>query len=190
MDFSSTPGSSNAFKTLKESDSQTAFIYPAQPPRIAVIQSLSHVQLFSTPWTAARQASLSFIISQSLLKLMSIELMMLSNHPILCRLGGNRHVEWCVVSGLYLSHALSQKATEGCAQSKREVKAIKRRKRILRTHCDPEAKSLCSLSRGPSFHPRSRMPELKILMLQLKVPHITTKSRRSLRQQLRPSSAE
>ena len=97
------------------------------------VQSLSHVQLFATLWTAARQASLSFIISQSLLKLMSIELMMLSNHPILCRLGGNRHVEWCVVSRLYLSHALSQKATEGCAQSKREVKAIKRRKRILRT---------------------------------------------------------
>ena len=71
--------------------------------------------------------------SLSLLKLMSIELMMLSNHPILCRLGGNRHVEWCVVSRLYLSHALSQKATEGCAQSKREVKAITRRKRILRT---------------------------------------------------------
>ena len=37
------------------------------------IQSLSHVQLFATPWTAAHQASLSFTISQSLLKLMSIE---------------------------------------------------------------------------------------------------------------------
>ena len=49
------------------------------------VQSLSHVQLFVTPWTAARQASLSFIISQSLLKLMSIESMILSNHFILCR---------------------------------------------------------------------------------------------------------
>ena len=47
-------------------------------------QSLSHVQLFMTPWTAARQASLSFTNSRSLLKLMSIELMMSSNHLILC----------------------------------------------------------------------------------------------------------
>ena len=43
-------------------------------------QSLSHVQLFATSWTAACQASLSFTISWSLLKLMSIELMMPSNH--------------------------------------------------------------------------------------------------------------
>ena len=45
---------------------------------------LSHVQLFATPWTAACQASLSFTISQSLLKLLSFELMMPSNHLILC----------------------------------------------------------------------------------------------------------
>ena len=49
-----------------------------------VVNLLSHVWLFVTPWTAACQASLSFIISQSLLKLMSIELMMSSNHLILC----------------------------------------------------------------------------------------------------------
>ena len=48
------------------------------------VQSLSPVQLFSTPWTAACQASLSFTISQSLLKLMSIELVMPPNHLILC----------------------------------------------------------------------------------------------------------
>ena len=48
------------------------------------VQSLSHVQLFASPWTAARQASLSFTISQSLLKLMSIESMMPPNHLILC----------------------------------------------------------------------------------------------------------
>ena len=48
-----------------------------------VIQSLSCVRLFATPWTAARQASPSFPISQSLLKFMSIKLMMLSNHLIL-----------------------------------------------------------------------------------------------------------
>ena len=49
------------------------------------IQLLSCVQLFVTPWTAAHQASLSFTNSQSLLKLMSIVLVMPSNHLILCR---------------------------------------------------------------------------------------------------------
>ena len=48
------------------------------------VQSLSRVRLFATPWTAAHHASLSFSISQSLLKLMSIEPMMPSNHLILC----------------------------------------------------------------------------------------------------------
>ena len=48
------------------------------------VQLLSHVQLFATPWTAAGQASLSITSSQSLLKLMSIELVMPSNHLILC----------------------------------------------------------------------------------------------------------
>ena len=47
-------------------------------------QSLSHVQLFTTPWTAAYQAFLSFTISRSLLKLMPIVLVILSNHLILC----------------------------------------------------------------------------------------------------------
>ena len=49
------------------------------------VQSVSCVQLFMTPWTATHQASLSITISQSLLKLMSIELVMLSKHLILCR---------------------------------------------------------------------------------------------------------
>ena len=49
------------------------------------VQSLSHVRLFATPWTAAHQASLSITNSQSLLKLMSIESVMPSNHLILCR---------------------------------------------------------------------------------------------------------
>ena len=49
------------------------------------VQSLSHVRLFATPWIAARQASLSITNSQSLPKLMSIELVMPSNHLILCR---------------------------------------------------------------------------------------------------------
>ena len=49
------------------------------------VQSLSHVWLFVTPWTAARQASLSITNSWNLLKLMSIESVMPSNHLILCR---------------------------------------------------------------------------------------------------------
>ena len=48
------------------------------------VQLLSRVLLFATPWTAGRQASLSITISWSLLKLMSIELVMPSNHLILC----------------------------------------------------------------------------------------------------------
>ena len=48
------------------------------------VQSLSRVQLFATPWTATHQASLSITSSQSLLKLMSIESVMPSNHLILC----------------------------------------------------------------------------------------------------------
>ena len=51
---------------------------------ILVVQSLSHVRLFATPWTVACQASLSFTISQSLVKLMPIELVMPSNYHILC----------------------------------------------------------------------------------------------------------
>ena len=48
------------------------------------VQSLSHVRLFVTPWTAAHQASLSITNSQSILKLMSIKSVMPSNHLILC----------------------------------------------------------------------------------------------------------
>ena len=51
---------------------------------VVVVQSLSHVQLFVSPWIAAHQTSLSFTISLSLLKVTSIELMMPSNHLILC----------------------------------------------------------------------------------------------------------
>ena len=51
---------------------------------VAVFQSLSRVRHSATPWTAARQASLSFTISRSLLKLLSIESVMPSNHLMLC----------------------------------------------------------------------------------------------------------
>ena len=52
--------------------------------RISSVQLLSRICFFATPWTAARQASLSITNSQSLLKLMSIELVMPQNHLILC----------------------------------------------------------------------------------------------------------
>ena len=51
--------------------------------QLSSVQSLSHVQIFATPWTVARKASLSVANSQSLLKLMSIYLVMPSNHLIL-----------------------------------------------------------------------------------------------------------
>ena len=66
---------------------RNAGLYEAQAGikvQFSSVQSLSRVQLFATPWTIARQASLSIIDSWSLLKLMSIELVMPSNHLILC----------------------------------------------------------------------------------------------------------
>ena len=57
---------------------------PGGPCSSAVFQLLRRVRLFETPWTSEHQASLSFTISQSLLKLMSIELVMPSNHLVLC----------------------------------------------------------------------------------------------------------
>ena len=49
-----------------------------------VVELLSHIQLFATPWTAACQAPLSYTISWSLLTFMSIDSVILSNHLILC----------------------------------------------------------------------------------------------------------
>ena len=58
---------------------------PGKPPlwHIVIAQLLSRVQFFVIPWTAARQGPLPFTISQSLLRFMSTELVMLSNHLIL-----------------------------------------------------------------------------------------------------------
>ena len=61
------------------------WLYPRKSLRMFTsVQLLNCIQLFVTPWTAARQASLSITNSQSLLKLMSIESVMPSNHLILC----------------------------------------------------------------------------------------------------------
>ena len=59
--------------------------YPLDKNEFSSVQLLSRVQLFATPWTTARQASLSITNSRSLLKLMSIESVMPSSHLILCR---------------------------------------------------------------------------------------------------------
>ena len=59
-------------------------IYSFSSVQFTSLQSLSHVQLFVTPWTTAWQPSLSITNSQSLLKLISIESLMSSNHLILC----------------------------------------------------------------------------------------------------------
>ena len=58
--------------------------WPQHSLQFSSVQSLSHVWLFAIPWTAACRASLSITNSQSLLKLMSIELVMPSSHLILC----------------------------------------------------------------------------------------------------------
>ena len=58
--------------------------YTQLPLHLSSVQSLSHVRLFATPWTAACQASLSITNSRSLLKLMSIVFVMPSSHLILC----------------------------------------------------------------------------------------------------------
>ena len=60
------------------------YIFPDHQESISSVQSLSSVQLFATPWTIAHQASLSITNSQSVLKLMSTESVMPSNHLILC----------------------------------------------------------------------------------------------------------
>ena len=83
------------------------FTCPLEPGSVSQsVQSLSRVQLFVTPWTAAHQASLSITNSQSLLKLMSIESVMPSNHlipsPPACNLSSIRvfsnesvlHIRW------------------------------------------------------------------------------------------------
>ena len=68
--------------THTHTHTQKGFVF-AMLTFLAVLQLLSHVQLFATPWTATCQASLPSIISQSLLKLMSFESVMSSNDLIL-----------------------------------------------------------------------------------------------------------
>ena len=63
-------------------------------------QSLSRIWLFVTPWTTACQASLSITNSESFLKLMSIELVMASNHLILCFIHGSYLIFFKIMYGI------------------------------------------------------------------------------------------
>ena len=58
-------------------------LYLAPRTHSLVVQLLSHAQLFATPWTTAHQSSLSFTVSRIMLKLMSLESVIISNHLIL-----------------------------------------------------------------------------------------------------------
>ena len=69
----------------KENMQRCAEVSSFQLRKVCSVQSLSHIWLLATPWTEALQASLSITNSHSLLKLMSIESVMTSNHLILCR---------------------------------------------------------------------------------------------------------
>ena len=71
-------------KDLKEELKIILLMNGEAPYDISSVQLLSRVRLFATPWTAGHQASLSITNSWSLLKLMPIELVMPSNHLILC----------------------------------------------------------------------------------------------------------
>ena len=68
-------------KIANQRDSQRTGLWAVS---VAVVELLSRSRLLATPWTVAHQVSLSFTISQSLLKLISIESVMSSNHLILC----------------------------------------------------------------------------------------------------------
>ena len=76
-------GSNLCLLCLLQTDSLLLSHHRSPEKTMAFVQSLSHVWLFATPWTAECQAFFSFTVTQSLLKLMSIELVMPSNHLIL-----------------------------------------------------------------------------------------------------------
>ena len=72
-------------ESLKRSSNSEGMVSsPTTQVQVSSVQLLSHVQLFAASWTAAHQASLSITNYHSLLKLMSIELVIPSNHLILC----------------------------------------------------------------------------------------------------------
>ena len=91
--FGRTPGRGCMYRCLTPPPTHNTHTFPLceiviwekKGISLVVVQSPSCVRVFATLWTAACQGSLSFIISQSLLKLMSVESVLLSNHLVLCR---------------------------------------------------------------------------------------------------------
>ena len=81
---------------------------------VVVLQLLNRVWLFVTPWTIARQASLSFTIFRRLLKLMSVESMITSNHLVLWNLAATKLPRlWAPMSKGYLSYSVVLVSTMG-----------------------------------------------------------------------------
>ena len=78
------PGRSQLMGSQRVRHNWAANTFNSNRELVVAVQSLNRVWLFATPWTATRQASLSFTISWSLLRLMSIELVMPSNYLVLC----------------------------------------------------------------------------------------------------------
>ena len=72
------------FFFFNKQEARDSVLVDPMEQNFVVVQLLSHVWLFATPWTAAHQASLSFTISQILLKLMSTDSVMPFNHLIFC----------------------------------------------------------------------------------------------------------
>ena len=92
---------------------------------ICCVQLLSCAQLFTTPWTVARQASLSFTVSQSLPTLMSTESMMPSDHLILWAI--QIHKTWGAGKDTYpqaMSQVCNKQATEDRASPKRPSQGV------------------------------------------------------------------
>ena len=75
----------SVWELVKNTDSQSPSKTCFSSVHLSSVQSLSHVQLFATPWIAARQATVLITISRSSLSLTSIEFVMPSSHPILSR---------------------------------------------------------------------------------------------------------
>ena len=93
-----------------------SIVLPVPECPISSIQSLSCVWLFATPLTAARQSSLSITSSRSLLKLMSIESVMPSNHLILCR-PCSSCLQSCPALGFFLASQFSASGSQSIAAS-------------------------------------------------------------------------
>ena len=109
------------------------------PIQFSSVQSLSSVWLFATPWIAACQASLSIINSRSLLKLMSIELVMPSSHLILCHPFSSFPQSFPAsgsfpMSQIKVSSPLTSKCPEKICSIYPNLEKFKRQKKIIQKY--------------------------------------------------------